>query len=244
MAQDSHGKKKLTRLYFVSGLFTLAVVIKWYCAIDFIVVVLFIVVVIKWYDARKMAPNPRRWKTNFRCALNALPDIEEVTEKSCTRGNNAFKVYRMKPMPRTVGFRGPDELILKRINKLKMNENVIYDGEYWLNPRECKPGPYSPCEERGFYYPNQVSHYPNASYCTIPEVEQTVPNDHEIVEIVDQLLFPNHFQIVDQLAQDFDSDLASNSTGSCVTTPDSACVTSPGFSHTEQGMKFFFKYLC
>jgi hypothetical protein len=53
-----------------------------------------------------MAPNPRRWKTNFRCALNALPDIEEVTEKSCTRGNNAFKVYRMKPMPRAVGFRG------------------------------------------------------------------------------------------------------------------------------------------
>ncbi|EDO30221.1 predicted protein, partial [Nematostella vectensis] len=49
------------------------------------------------YDARKMKPNPRRWKTNFRCALNALPDIEEVTEKSCTRGNNAFKVYRMKP---------------------------------------------------------------------------------------------------------------------------------------------------
>ncbi|XP_020895519.1 interferon regulatory factor 3 isoform X2 [Exaiptasia diaphana] len=186
------------------------------------------------YDARKMAPNPRRWKTNFRCALNALPDIEEVTEKSCTRGNNAFKVYRMKPMPRSMGFRGPDEMLLKRINKMKMNENVVYDGEYWLNTRECKPGAYSPCDERGFYYPNQVSHYSNPSYCSIP-VEQAVPNDHEIVEMVDQLLFPTHFQIVDQLAQDFDSDLASNSTGSCVTTPDSACVTSPGFCHAEQG---------
>ena len=69
------------------------------------------------YDSRKMPPNPRRWKTNFRCALNALPDIEEVTEKSCTRGNNAFKVYRMKPMPRAVGFRGKN-YISYNINKL------------------------------------------------------------------------------------------------------------------------------
>lgn len=33
---------------------------------------------------------------------------------------------------------GPDELLLKRINKLKMTDNVVYDGEYWLNTRECK----------------------------------------------------------------------------------------------------------
>ncbi|EDO45495.1 predicted protein, partial [Nematostella vectensis] len=39
--------------------------------------------------------NPRRWKTNFRCAMNALPDIEEVPEKSRKQGNGARKVYMM-----------------------------------------------------------------------------------------------------------------------------------------------------
>ena len=40
-------------------------------------------------------PDPRRWKANFRCALNALPDIKELQARGVTRGNNAFKVYQM-----------------------------------------------------------------------------------------------------------------------------------------------------
>ena len=45
-------------------------------------------------------PDPRKWKTNFRCALNALPDIKEVRGKSCPKGKDAFKIYRMtRPFP-------------------------------------------------------------------------------------------------------------------------------------------------
>ncbi|XP_062373886.1 interferon regulatory factor 2-like [Sardina pilchardus] len=40
-------------------------------------------------------PDPKTWKANFRCAMNSLPDIEEVKDKSIKKGNNAFKVYRM-----------------------------------------------------------------------------------------------------------------------------------------------------
>ncbi|EDO45496.1 predicted protein, partial [Nematostella vectensis] len=40
-------------------------------------------------------PDPRRWKANFRCALNALPDIKELPGRAVTRGNNAYKVYQM-----------------------------------------------------------------------------------------------------------------------------------------------------
>ncbi|NP_001087095.1 interferon regulatory factor 2 S homeolog [Xenopus laevis] len=40
-------------------------------------------------------PDPKTWKANFRCAMNSLPDIEEVKDKSMKKGNNAFRVYRM-----------------------------------------------------------------------------------------------------------------------------------------------------
>uniref|UniRef100_A0A9J7YAQ5 Interferon regulatory factor 2a n=1 Tax=Cyprinus carpio carpio TaxID=630221 RepID=A0A9J7YAQ5_CYPCA len=40
-------------------------------------------------------PDPKTWKANFRCAMNSLPDIEEVKDKSIKRGSNAFRMYRM-----------------------------------------------------------------------------------------------------------------------------------------------------
>ncbi|XP_068124975.1 interferon regulatory factor 2 [Hyperolius riggenbachi] len=43
-------------------------------------------------------PDPKTWKANFRCAMNSLPDIEEVKDKSMKKGNNAFRVYRMIPI--------------------------------------------------------------------------------------------------------------------------------------------------
>lgn len=40
-------------------------------------------------------PDPKTWKANFRCAMNSLPDIEEVKDKSMKSGSNAFRMYRM-----------------------------------------------------------------------------------------------------------------------------------------------------
>ncbi|XP_060071770.1 interferon regulatory factor 1-like [Ylistrum balloti] len=39
-------------------------------------------------------PDPKRWKANFRCALNSLPDVTEVKDQGVRKGQNAFKVYR------------------------------------------------------------------------------------------------------------------------------------------------------
>ncbi|KAM6970039.1 interferon regulatory factor 1b [Aplochiton taeniatus] len=39
--------------------------------------------------------DPKTWKANFRCAMNSLPDIEEVKDKSVNRGHGAVRVYRM-----------------------------------------------------------------------------------------------------------------------------------------------------
>ncbi|XP_062867725.1 interferon regulatory factor 1b [Trichomycterus rosablanca] len=40
-------------------------------------------------------PDPKTWKANFRCAMNSLPDIEEVKDKSINKGCAAVRVYRM-----------------------------------------------------------------------------------------------------------------------------------------------------
>ncbi|XP_030835279.1 uncharacterized protein LOC115918232 isoform X2 [Strongylocentrotus purpuratus] len=53
----------------------------------------------KKYDPATDCPkaNPKVWKANFRCAINSLPDIEELREKGKTKGNDAYKVYRLHP---------------------------------------------------------------------------------------------------------------------------------------------------
>ncbi|XP_020319772.1 interferon regulatory factor 1-like [Oncorhynchus kisutch] len=40
-------------------------------------------------------PDPKTWKANFRCAMNSLPDIKEVKDKSINRGSGAVRVYKM-----------------------------------------------------------------------------------------------------------------------------------------------------
>nr|XP_057919407.1 interferon regulatory factor 2 [Doryrhamphus excisus]XP_057919408.1 interferon regulatory factor 2 [Doryrhamphus excisus] len=47
------------------------------------------------YQPGKDRQDPKTWKANFRCAMNSLPDIEEVKDKSNKKGTNAFRVYKM-----------------------------------------------------------------------------------------------------------------------------------------------------
>ncbi|NWH83274.1 IRF1 factor, partial [Aegithalos caudatus] len=49
------------------------------------------------YKEGEKSPDPKTWKANFRCAMNSLPDIEEVKDKSINRGSSAVRVYRMLP---------------------------------------------------------------------------------------------------------------------------------------------------
>ena len=44
-----------------------------------------------------LVDEPKRWKANFRCALNSLPDVQEVKELGQKRGNDPFKVYEFLP---------------------------------------------------------------------------------------------------------------------------------------------------
>lgn len=49
------------------------------------------------YRDGKDTPNPSKWKTNFRCTLNALPYFKEITDRSCPRGPVAYRIYQMMP---------------------------------------------------------------------------------------------------------------------------------------------------
>ncbi|KAM4036519.1 interferon regulatory factor 1 [Anomaloglossus baeobatrachus] len=42
-------------------------------------------------------PDAKTWKANFRCAMNSLPDIKEVRDRSVYKGSSAVRVYQMLP---------------------------------------------------------------------------------------------------------------------------------------------------
>lgn len=60
----------------------------------------------KYHPGTGQKADPRKWKTNFRCALNALPDINEIKEQSNPRGKNAYKVYQITPGRKTLPGKG------------------------------------------------------------------------------------------------------------------------------------------
>lgn len=67
--------------------------------------------------------DAKTWKANFRCAMNSLPDIEEVKDRSVNKGHMAARVYRMLPkkcrVRRERRGRGTD---MKRKTKVKVEE--------------------------------------------------------------------------------------------------------------------------
>ncbi|XP_061778432.1 interferon regulatory factor 2-like isoform X2 [Nerophis ophidion] len=50
------------------------------------------------YHPDKHRADPKTWKANFRCALNSLPDVCELRERSRKSGSDAFRVYKMLPI--------------------------------------------------------------------------------------------------------------------------------------------------
>ncbi|CAL8238086.1 unnamed protein product, partial [Merluccius merluccius] len=45
--------------------------------------------------------DPKKWKANFRCAMNSLPDVEQIKGKSVNKGQQAVRVYRMMELTTT-----------------------------------------------------------------------------------------------------------------------------------------------
>ena len=62
--------------------------------------------------------DPKKWKANFRCAMNSLPDVEEVKERCRSKGHNAHKVYRFLEQRRSMNRRRQQQ---QRANQEELN---------------------------------------------------------------------------------------------------------------------------
>ncbi|XP_072302176.1 interferon regulatory factor 1b isoform X2 [Eucyclogobius newberryi] len=76
------------------------------------------------------ACDPKTWKANFRCAMNSLPDIEEVKDKSINKGHQAMRVFRMLPVAPKCRDKRTSK---RRVPKVKCEEDSS-DGESAPSP--------------------------------------------------------------------------------------------------------------
>ncbi|XP_026183775.1 interferon regulatory factor 1b isoform X1 [Mastacembelus armatus] len=71
--------------------------------------------------------DPKTWKANFRCAMNSLPDIEEVKDRSINKGHQAMRVFRMLPAtPKSRDKRGKTKDGKSRKKIVKIEEDTEY----------------------------------------------------------------------------------------------------------------------
>ncbi|XP_039546536.1 interferon regulatory factor 2a isoform X5 [Pimephales promelas] len=69
-------------------------------------------------------PDPKTWKANFRCAMNSLPDIEEVKDLSMKKGSNAFRMYRMLSSSEKAAKKGKKKMDLEQRAKISYSDTL------------------------------------------------------------------------------------------------------------------------
>lgn len=65
---------------------------------------------------RKKKSLAKLWKANFRCALNALQDIEVVRAEGKSKGRDAYKVFRLLPQQKQKS----------KVTKMRLNSAGIW----------------------------------------------------------------------------------------------------------------------
>lgn len=70
----------------------------------------------KYNPNKDRIPNTKKYKATFRCAINSLPDCEEIVEKSQKSGHDAFKIYR---------FNECEKRKMRKIRKKEDNDEQI-----------------------------------------------------------------------------------------------------------------------
>ncbi|XP_020780583.2 interferon regulatory factor 1-like isoform X2 [Boleophthalmus pectinirostris] len=120
--------------------------------------------------------DPKTWKANFRCAMNSLPDIEEVKDKSVNKGHQAVRVFKLLP----VTLKGREKR--NRIAKRRRNTKVKCEEE--SSDSDCVPSPM------------QSTHIPSPQDSRVDSTMQPEPH---VPELPDWMTldtgFTRHFEV-------------------------------------------------
>lgn len=142
--------------------------------------------------------DAKTWKANFRCAMNSLPDIEEVKDKSVNKGHGAVRVFRMLPV--TQKSKERKRLTKRRQNKAKFDDSS--DSDSVPSPTQVhlpSPQDYSidttvkreptdttyinhevqPWSYLGFDYPRNIQVSPEHTILD----DHSIPDDQQFVEM-------------------------------------------------------------
>ncbi|KAM9470914.1 interferon regulatory factor 2 isoform 2-T2 [Clarias gariepinus] len=120
-------------------------------------------------------PDPKTWKANFRCAMNSLPDIEEVKDKSIKKGTNAFRVYKMLSASERQSKRGkkrPDVDI-----KLKEEQQCLVSSAWESTNGSTRSAAAQAVKQEADHTVTETeagSRSPSEDHLIIPEVCQTI----------------------------------------------------------------------
>ncbi|XP_048043947.1 interferon regulatory factor 2 isoform X3 [Megalobrama amblycephala] len=157
-------------------------------------------------------PDPKTWKANFRCAMNSLPDIEEVKDKSIKKGTNAFRVYKMLSASERHSKRGKKRALEKE-EKLKAVRPCPVPSSWENSNGSCKT-PVTVKREEDYYSTEADGRSPADDHLIIndlPDVCQTIEvvTENEEQAVTSSDLYPLQISPVSSYGAESDTDSAS-----------------------------------
>ncbi|KAK2828096.1 hypothetical protein Q5P01_019130 [Channa striata] len=147
--------------------------------------------------------DPKTWKANFRCAMNSLPDIEEVKDKSVNKGHQAMRVFRMlptTPKSRDKRSKAKQTKAKKKSTEVKVEEDMDYSDTQSPIPPSTPEGSMSTQE-------NTVDSTVNTEQHEFPFVANSEVPDWSLSVEIGPEAFPNfshRFEVSPEQSPEYD----------------------------------------
>ncbi|XP_076025872.1 interferon regulatory factor 2 [Genypterus blacodes] len=167
-------------------------------------------------------PDPKTWKANFRCAMNSLPDIEEVKDKSIKKGTNAFRVYKILSSSERSSKKG----------KKKSDKESRTKGNTDVEEQSASPSPYTDQSLSGAHL--GLPDYTNQS--AVSEVKQEVTEVtvmDNLSDVITSEQLPIVCQTIEVTTENEEQTVSSSHSYPLQISPVSSCCDSETDSDTE-----------
>ncbi|XP_067885485.1 interferon regulatory factor 2 [Heterodontus francisci] len=137
-------------------------------------------------------PDPKTWKANFRCAMNSLPDIEEVKDKSIKKGTNAYRVYRMLPASEKPNKKGKKSKVEKeetskpakwKAPNFPFEENGVLINSYGLYEKFNIVVKEETQDQSTVSNPTELGYSPSSNVLEEPMIVSNPPDVCQVIEV-------------------------------------------------------------